>query len=56
MSNDWRQVNNTEVGDHCDMDIIKGWYRMLINGKPASLPSVCIKVGQHAHKQLLDSC
>ena len=29
---------------------------MLINGKPASLPSVCIKVGQNDHKQLFDSC
>ncbi|XP_052073047.1 uncharacterized protein LOC127711137 isoform X1 [Mytilus californianus] len=39
----WRYFNNTVEEDHCDKNITEGWYRMDINGRPATIPTVCIK-------------
>ncbi|XP_071142895.1 serine-rich adhesin for platelets-like isoform X2 [Mytilus edulis] len=43
IDDNWRYVNNTVADEHCDMDITEGWYRMDINGRPATIPTVCIK-------------
>ncbi|XP_063402082.1 mucin-3B-like isoform X2 [Mytilus trossulus] len=43
IDDNWRYVNNTIADEHCDMDITEGWYRMDINGRPATIPTVCIK-------------
>lgn len=43
IDDNWRYFNNTVAEDHCDKNITEGWYRMDINGRPATIPTVCIK-------------
>nr|XP_022300707.1 uncharacterized protein LOC111108914 [Crassostrea virginica] len=38
----WREIGNGGTGN-CDQGLPVGWYKFIINGKPATLPTLCIK-------------
>ncbi|XP_061195204.1 uncharacterized protein LOC133203439 isoform X2 [Saccostrea echinata] len=42
LNENWREIGSKE-SNNCDQKLKEGWYRFLINGKTAQLPSLCIK-------------
>ena len=44
LNDEWRHVSNSEPNSNCDTRFAAGWYRVDFNGRPASIPSICIKV------------
>lgn len=43
LNDKWREIGNGGSGN-CDQGLPEGWYKFQINGKPAQIPTLCIKV------------
>ncbi|XP_062603477.1 uncharacterized protein LOC134265245 isoform X1 [Saccostrea cucullata] len=42
LDENWREIGSKH-SSHCDQNLGEGWFRFIINGKPAQLPTLCIK-------------
>ena len=42
-----REINYNESRTICDMDLVEGWYRFLLNGTNAVIPTSCVEVRVH---------
>ncbi|XP_065939039.1 uncharacterized protein [Magallana gigas] len=42
LNDKWREIGNGGSGN-CDQGLPEGWYKFQINGKPAQIPTLCIK-------------